>query len=129
MLAQLCFNACAQGPHRAQQGRLAAVGQVVEGCGHALAEDHGPARVFAHLAHVHAFVPALGLVQGGQHAGQVRVGLEQLLEVFVAAVERSQGLFASGARGRAAYEFAQQRQHGGLLYGSTAFCDVPWVWD
>jgi hypothetical protein len=107
VLGQLRFNAGAQGPHGLQQGGLAAAGKTVEGRGHALAEDHGPARVFAYLAHVHALVPALGRVQGRQHARQIRIGLEQFFEGFVPAVERGQGLFASGPRRGAAQKSAQ----------------------
>ena len=118
MLLQLVLDVPPDGSHAFFQILVAVARHVVEAGRHAFAVEDRLAGDAPHLMGLQMLVTALGRVQLGQDGGQVRIGLEQLVEGGVATAKSGHGLLAADARLQAkqAFESLDGRGHG------TSFC-------
>ena len=118
MLLQLVLDVPPDGSHAFFQILVAVARHVVEAGRHAFAVEDRLAGDAPYLMGLQMLVAALGRVQLGQDGGQVRIGLEQLVEGGVATAKSGHGLLAADARLQAkqAFESLDGRGHG------TSFC-------
>ena len=118
VLLQLVLDMLPDGGHAFFQILVTVARHVVEAGRHAFAVEDRLAGDASDLMGLQMFVAPLGRVQFGQDGGQVRIGLEQLVEGGVAAAESGHGLLAADARLQAqhAFEDLDGRDHG------TSFC-------
>ena len=93
---QFVLDAGADVFHRRGQRRVALFGHVVEAGGHARAVIAGAPGLLAQLHDFQRPFAALGGIQGRKNAGQIRVGLKQLLERGITAGKGRHGLLTAG---------------------------------
>ncbi len=94
VLCQLVFDTGADGFHRRGQSRIALFCYVIEAGRHTGAVIAGAPGHLAQLRGIKRAIAALGGVQRGKDAGQIRVGLEQFLEGGIAAGKGRHGFLA-----------------------------------